>query len=195
MAYKRTSYDELYWQYKGYVVLMLRKYMYIGYDESAKVLSYLLEYKLYETDKGIAAAGPDKDKIMRVLASHHVNYVISEFGFVEEIRSFEDNCFYKYLALASGKKEINPETDSVPVRIDDESEQDLQPEVPIEPESPEWFKKGCRVSHLRYGDGEIINIDNKIFTVLFEDKQEKKFIFPDAFDKGFLSVDETGLIF
>ena len=172
---------------------MLRKFMYIGYDESARVLSYLLEYKLFESDKGIAAAGPDKDKIMRVLTAHHVNYVISEFGFVQEIRSFEDNCFYKYLALASGKKENQPETESVPDEKDDESEEDETPEVPIPPKSPEWFIKGCRVVHLRYGSGEIINIGSDTFTVCFESEQEKKFIFPDAFENGFLRIEETEL--
>ena len=192
MAYKRTSYDELYWQYKGYVVLMLRKFMYIGYDESARVLSYLLEYKLFESDKGIAAAGPDKDKIMRVLTAHHVNYVISEFGFVQEIRSFEDNCFYKYLALASGKKENQPETDSVPVWKDDEPGQNDETDG-IQLERPQWFKNGCRVTHNTYGSGEITKIGSDTFTVCFESEQEKNLIFPDAFENGFLRIEETEL--
>ena len=77
---KKLTYDELYCLYHNYVVLMLKTFMYTAYDDSARILSYLMDYKLCDTLDGLYCAGPDKEKISSVLSAHHVNHIISEFG-------------------------------------------------------------------------------------------------------------------
>ena len=46
---------------------------------------------------------------------------------------------------------------------------------------------GSEVSHKSYGPGVITGIDGKYFTIRFEDR-ECRFIFPDAIDKGHITL-------
>ena len=187
MAKKRTTYDELYWMYKGWVVLILKQFMYKAYDDSARVLSFITDYKLYDSSNGISAAGPDKDKIMKLLSAHHVNYVISEYGEITEMRSFPDNRFYQYLPASrdipvemSCHEEVRDETKDEPAPI-------------VIPVAPDWLKPGFPVLHKKYGNGIVSSLSKGqfiSFTVLFSDDEEKKFLFPDAFDKGYLETIE-----
>ena len=185
MGKKRTTYDELYWKYKGWVVLILKQFMYKAYDESARVLSFITDYKLYESIHGIAAAGPDKEKIMKLLSAHHVNYVISEYGEITEMRSFDDNRFYQYLTPSLS---IPVESSNVEENEDDEKTSSPPPESKkIVP--PEWLKPSLVVTHKKFGTGVVSSISvgqSVSFSVQFPDEGEKKFLFPDAFDKGFL---------
>ena len=185
MGKKRTTYDELSWKYKGWVVLILKQFMYKAYDESARVLSFITDYKLYESTNGIAAAGPDKEKIMKLLSAHHVNYVISEYGEITEMRSFEDNRFYKYLTPSMS---IPVESSNVEEIEDDEKTSPPPPESKkIVP--PGWLKPGLAVSHKKFGPGVVCSISvgsSVSFSVQFPNEGEKKFLFPDAFDRGFL---------
>jgi len=182
---KRTTYDELYWTYKGWVVLILKQYMYKAYDESARVLSFITDYKLYESKNGITAAGPDKEKIMKLLSAHHVNYVISEYGEITEMRSFEDNRFYHYLTPSQ-----NIPVEAFNVADNEEEEKTVfQSAVPQIIVPPEWLKPGLVVSHKKYGVGVVCSISagsSVSFSVQFSNDGEKIFLFPDAFDKGFL---------
>jgi len=186
-----AKYDDLYWKYKGCVVLMLKKYMYVAYDESARVLNYLLEYKLFESFNGLTACGPDKDKIKRILSAHHVNFVISELGKISESNSFEDNCFYKYLALANKKtdaKDVNP-------IVIQPHEATLSTQIAPTNQSitlniPDWLTEGVFVSHKEYGSGIVkqikINSTNIVIIVVFGNLPQKCFLYPDAFAKGIL---------
>lgn len=184
MAKKRMTYDELYWMYKGWVVLIHKQFMYKAYDDSARVLSFITDYKLYDSPDGVSAAGPDKDKIMRLLSAHHVNYVISEYGEITEMRSFPDNRFYQYL----------PASQSIAVEVS--CHEDVKDERVVEPPPlkatvvvPEWLKPGFPVFHKIYGNGLISSISEGqfvSFTAIFAGNEEKKFLFPDAFEKGFL---------
>ena len=189
MAKKRTTYDELYWTYKGWVVLILKQFMYKAYDESARVLSFITDYKLYESKNGISAAGPDKEKIMKLLSAHHVNYVISEYGEITEMRSFPDNRFYQYLTTAQS---IPVEASQIIEDTDDEKTVE-QPAPKTEPAPPEWLKPGFLVRHKKYGNGAISSISVAkfiSFTVVFPDIGEKKFLYPDSFEKGHLETTE-----
>lgn len=185
----RDSYNELYWKYKNCVVLILKQFMYKGYDESARVLSYLLEYKLYESNDGIACAGPDKEKIMNVLSAHHVNYIISEFGEITEEQSFEDNRFGIYL-LASNDIVIEPyipsDTKNSKKHPQGHSPAPPQPGPSEEIEMPEWLAPGLVVTHKIFGEGTIKIVGNSSFSVEFRNEGEKKFTYPFAFEKGFL---------
>ena len=160
--------------------------MYVGYDDSARVLSYLLGYKLYDTFEGIAASGPDKEKIMGVLSTHHVNYVISEYGSITEFRTFEDNRFNTYMKLASEIKPSHPEFPTIKERPSKEVQPVPQVQQPIPIQTPEWFVIGLKVVHSAFGNGEITEINNNVFTVEFESEDKKRFVFPSAFDNGFI---------
>lgn len=186
---ERETYDELYRRYPGYVVLILKQFMYKGYDESARVLSFIMGYKLYESRLGIAAAGPDKEKIMRYLADYHVNYVISEYGEKTEIRSFEDNRFSRYLSYSQN------------LPISEEPQEDAPEPVPAKAPSkparipcPVWLAPGLRVVHKQYRAGTVSTVndgDFTSFTVSFDSSEVKKFSFPQAFAQRFLTFADS----
>lgn len=50
----------------------------------------------------------------------------------------------------------------------------------------ESLQVGDKVVHKSFGPGEVMSIDEKFIIVRFSD-MEKKFLFPDAFEKGYLS--------
>ena len=50
----------------------------------------------------------------------------------------------------------------------------------------ESLQVGDKVVHKSFGPGEVMSIDEKFIIVRFPD-MEKKFLFPDAFEKGYLS--------
>ena len=53
-------------------------------------------------------------------------------------------------------------------------------------ERPEWLKAGCPVFHKVFGQGTISSVNNNHFDVSFED-ETKTFVYPKAFDSGFLT--------
>ena len=178
------TYDELYFLYRDHVVLMLKQYMFYAYDDSARVLSTLLGYKLYESASGPAAAGPDKEKIMQVLEENQVNYVISEFGKITEQRSFKNNNYSRILESAKSNRVFPPEMNKPLKATTVTAITTKEPEPVI---IPGWFIIGLKVKHDTFGEGEITSIKEKVFTVLFSGGAEKRFVFPSAFDGGFLS--------
>ena len=98
---QKYTYKQLYALFPEYIILMTDHFMYQAKDNGAKVMSYLLEYKLMRKKDGtFICAGPDKEKIASVFKAHHVNYLISEFGEITAKVSFADNCFQKFLSLA-----------------------------------------------------------------------------------------------
>jgi len=183
---ERKTYDELYWLYRGYVVLILKQFMYKGYDESARVLSFILGYKLYESQNGIAAAGPDKEKIMRYFEDYHVNYVISEYGEITECRSFQDNQFERYLSYSQDLP-ISRE------KLSGKDEKEMLASSPAKATRiacPTWPAPGLCVVHNKYGKGTVSTVsdgDYTVFTVNFDSAGDKKFSFPSAFVQGFLT--------
>lgn len=186
---ERKTYDELYWTYREYVVLILKQFMYKGYDESARVLSFIMGYKLYESRLGLTSAGPDKEKIMRYLEDYHVNYVIAEYGEITEIRSFKDNHFSKYLSysqnLPISKEPQNDIPEPVPTNTPTRSAR-----IPC----PVWLAPGLRVVHRKYGIGTVRSVndgDFTLFTVSFDSAEERKFSFPQAFAQGFLNFADS----
>lgn len=48
------------------------------------------------------------------------------------------------------------------------------------------LRAGDRIVHKSFGKGKVLSIDEKYIFVRFPDL-EKKFLFPDAFTKGYLS--------
>ena len=72
--------------------------------------------------------------------------------------------------------------------------EDVEPEpasIPIEPEAEPWerLQVGDTVTHKSFGEGEVMSIDEKYLIVRFIDR-ESKFLYPSAFEKGYLSIGE-----
>ena len=143
------TYNELYSEYKGHVVLIRKQYMYVAYNESARVLSYLLDYKLYETNEGLTACGPDKDKIIYFMNKYHVNYVISEFGKITDYQSFSDNTFYDCLNCSSDFIKEHTEIAHEPVPV--KTQESIMA-------VPSWLTEGLIVSHKSFGLGKVKTI-------------------------------------
>lgn len=157
------TYDELYWTYQETVVLMLKQYMYVAYDDSAKVLSFVMDYKLYESNEGLTACGPDIDKIIGVLKHHHIDYVVSEFGEITYFERFQNNNFEKYRKLG----------DTIPVS-------------PTEDDGT--IHVGARVEHIKFGIGVITELTEDLVTVKFVGNDKRSFGYPAAFDNNKLSL-------
>lgn len=184
---KAATYNELYFLYHEYVVLMLKTYMYTAYDDSARVLSYLMEYKLVDGNDGLYCAGPDKEKISKVLSAHHVNHVISEKGEITKIARFDDNHYETYLELGRGSSTaVVPSTanksSAAPAPI---KEPHMPPPVVI----PDWVSVGSHVMHKTFGRGFITSVTDKRFSISFDSGEIKTFVIPDSL--GFFQGDDT----
>lgn len=68
--------------------------------------------------------------------------------------------------------------------IEENVTKETAPEIVKEP----WLELqvGDRVTHKSFGPGDVMSIDEKYIFVHFPDV-EKKFLYPDAFEKGYLS--------
>ena len=183
------TYKQLYSLHPDTVVLMTKYYMFEAKDNGARVLSYLMGYKLMEDKDGtLSCAGPDKDKILSVLQAHHVNYIVSEFGELTEKAVYEDNGFSRYLTLTKelpidsmisvtrtnagpGKALVTPvgEAEAVPI--------------------PEWLIPGLPVRSKAFGSGVVVAVADGRITVCFSEDVKKVFVWPEAFDKGFLTTE------
>ena len=53
---------------------------------------------------------------------------------------------------------------------------------------------GIKVRHKKYGIGEVAGTANEKVTVLFEDEGPKQFLYPDAFEKGFLHSEDQAFM-
>ena len=182
----KLTYDELTAVSPEFVVLMKKEYMYVAYYNCAKILSYIMDYKLFENkDRKLTSAGPDKEKIIAALSTHHVNFLISEFGEITERRSFEDNNFGKYLELG---KDLTVQGHVSVMRNDAGPGRALiTPGVKKEdPPVPDWLQSGLLVQNRRFGIGIVDTVENKRIKVQFPEVGEKTFVWPGAFDQSFL---------
>ena len=175
---KKLTYDELYSLYRNYVVLMLKTFMYTAYDDSARILSYLMDYKLCDTLDGLYCAGPDKEKISSVLSAHHVNHIISEFGEITKMSTYEDNRYEMYLGLDKNiePRVAKPAENTIPT-VDTTVKPSTEPVVFT---APEWLCVGKRVIHKAFGRGVILTVTGKKFTIQFDSGENKGFIVPDS---------------
>ena len=76
--------------------------------------------------------------------------------------------------------------------VEQPQEEEPEPEPIVEPEEEElepWerLQVGNTVIHKSIGAGEVMAIDDKYIIVKFPDR-ESKFLYPSAFEKGYLSV-------
>lgn len=187
MAYKYT-YDELMAVSPECVVLMKKEYMYAAHYDAAKVLSYLMEYKLIvNREKKVTCAGPDKEKIIAVLSAHHVDYLVSEFGEITAKQSFVDNGFSKYLGVAKdlpiqeGPPVVTkPGTINKALIIPDGEKKETS--------VPEWLRPGLAVQNRAFGVGIVESVENKRIQVSFPEVGLKTFVWPNAFERGFLET-------
>lgn len=184
MAY---TYKQLYAMFPDYVVLMTNRYMYEAKDRCARVLSYLMEYKLTQNKDGtLICAGPDKDKMIAVLRAHHINYVVSEFGKVTAKESYFDNEFDKYKALSANL----PVQTMQPVTRNDSGPGKALVEPEIKREAAidaAWLKDGVEVYHNKYGVGTVTSVVGHNLVVFFPTEDaEKKFVLPEALEKGYI---------
>ena len=183
------TYKQLYSLHPDTVVLMTKYYMFEAKDNGARVLSYLMGYKLMEDKDGtLSCAGPDKDKILSVLQAHHVNYIDSEFGELTSKASFDDNGFSKYLTLT---KELPIDSMISVTRTNAGPGKALvtpggkAEAVPI----PEWLIPGLPVRSKAFGSGVVVAVADGRITVCFSEDVTKVFVWPEAFDKGFLTTE------
>ena len=56
----------------------------------------------------------------------------------------------------------------------------IKKKLNIEPET--------KVKHIKFGKGKVTKVEGKYFTVKFSSHKESKFIFPEAFEKGYLEL-------
>ena len=73
----------------------------------------------------------------------------------------------------------------------EEEEETAVEESPIEQNPWENLQVGQTVTHKSFGQGEIVSIDGKYIIVRFP-SYEKKFLFPDAFIREYLSCHKDG---
>ena len=84
-------------------------------------------------------------------------------------------------------KEIIEEDDETNDVIPESEEQDV-PDIQEEPEAKPWenLNVGDKVMHKSIGEGIIVSLDENYLFVRFKDR-ESKFLYPSAFEKGYLS--------
>ena len=80
-------------------------------------------------------------------------------------------------------EEENDESDHVVT----ESEEQVVPDVQKEPEAKPWegLRVGDKVVHKSLGEGIIVSLGENYLFVRFKDR-ESKFLYPSAFEKGYL---------
>ena len=85
-------------------------------------------------------------------------------------------------------KEITEEKDEETDNVISESEEQVIPDIPEEPEAMPWenLSVGDKVVHKSLGEGVIVSLDEDYLFVRFKDR-ESKFLYPSAFEKGYLS--------
>ena len=85
-------------------------------------------------------------------------------------------------------KEITEEENDETDNVISESEEQVIPDIQEEPEVKPWegLSVGDKVVHKSLGEGVIVSLDEKYLIVRFRDR-ESKFIYPSAFEKGYLS--------
>ena len=84
--------------------------------------------------------------------------------------------------------EITEEKDEEADHVFSQSEEQVIPDVPEEPEVKPWenLSVGEKVVHKSLGDGIVVSLDGKYLIVRFRDR-ESKFLYPSAFENGYLS--------
>lgn len=183
------TYKQLYSLHPDTVVLMTKYYMFEAKDNGARVLSYLMGYKLMqEKDGTLTCAGPDKEKILAVLTAHHVNYLVSEFGEITAKAVYEDNGFSRYFSLT---KEL-PIDSMISVSRNDAGPGKALASPAVKAEAdpiPEWLIPGLPVRSKAFGSGVVAAVSDGRITVCFSENVKKVFVWPDAFDKGFLTIE------
>ena len=85
-------------------------------------------------------------------------------------------------------KEITEEENDENDNVISESEEQVIPDIQEEPEVKPWegLSVGDKVMHKSLGVGVIVSLDEKYLIIRFRDR-ESKFIYPSAFEKGYLS--------
>ena len=85
-------------------------------------------------------------------------------------------------------KEITEEEDDEIDNVISESEEPVVPDIQEEPEVKPWedLSVGDKVVHKSLGEGVIVSLDDNYLFVRFKDR-ESKFLYPSAFEKGYLS--------
>ena len=85
-------------------------------------------------------------------------------------------------------KEITEEENDESDVIISESEEQVVPDIQEEPEVKPWegLSVGDQVVHKSLGEGIIVSLDENYLFVRFQDR-ESKFLYPSAFEKGYLS--------
>lgn len=83
------------------LVLEMQGNFYKAFNDSAFVLSGLMEYKLKETKTGYKCGFPvvAYEKVNAACESHRINYVVYEGEKVVDQNSFEDNQFCNYCKM------------------------------------------------------------------------------------------------
>ena len=108
----------------------------------------------------------------------HTNTVIGGWDEVKEVASEDDN---------DNEYEDENENDNENEN-EYENDNENENEVGIEETEPwELLQVGDTVLHKSWGEGEAVDIDEKYLIVRFADR-ESKFLFPSAFEKGYLSL-------
>ena len=89
-----AKYEDLEKEYPDTFILQLRGMFYNAFGDGARVLSYLMDYKLKLHDSGLLKAGFPSDslnKVCGVLKQNHINYVVLDNSKVVSKCFFDDN--------------------------------------------------------------------------------------------------------
>ena len=162
------------------------------------VFMYLTDYREYSLKDVIMQLEPELFRKVTGLTLKDFSLLVSLGVFnrdlmndaVYKFKRYEDSSLdYAGINTHTGNvvggwdevKEISEESTSS--YDEDETEEDV-----IEYESPwEHLQVGTKVIHKSFGEGEIMDVDDKYVIVRFSDR-ESKFLFPTAFEKGYLCM-------
>ena len=101
-------------QYPNTVILQLRGGFYNAFDDSAIVLSEIMDYKLNQSSSGKYKSGfPVNvlDKVLTQFKNHHVNTIVFDNEKIVDNIDFEDNSFINYVdEELLNKAQVNTET-------------------------------------------------------------------------------------
>lgn len=161
------------------------------------VFMYLTDYREYSLKDVIMQLEPELFRKVTGLTLKDFELLVSLGVFNSDLMNDAVYKFKRYEDSSLGYAGIDKHKGTLIGRWDDviDTVEESMPVKETEPkenatevaaEPWESLQVGDKVVHKSFGSGEVMSIDEKFIIIRFPD-MEKKFLFPDAFEKGYLS--------